>query len=277
MASVDPREEISYEKHMVKTEGNSIGFKLVYAGLIVMIIATGLAMIFKLGYDPAPALIMKPSKFSQPEEIGAVTYRRFYVPIEQAKRVVIGVPPAPEWHQGVIRGFLKEAATLGYPFDLILAEEQMPALNLDGLPSIEVQNVSMKTQSLADFGDKLAKAHAEGKRVLVYTVSIFSSHLLAGNPIDRYEKATGERLFSITTAPLALSAPEEHVVDPPCVGYERDSKGTAPLGCEILKASRGFYRKKIKADQYVAIMNSPRLDDYLLMIAPPQTSAAAVQ
>lgn len=243
--------------------------KWLYAALIVTIIATGFAMIFKVGYDPAPALIMKPSKFDQVEKIGSVAFRRFYVPIEQEKRVVIGIPPQPEWHRDVIRGFLKEAASLGFPFEVIIADAQMPSLNLEGIPTVELHVVSMTSPTLTELGDRLQEARSAGKRTLVYTSSIFSSHLLEGNPITRFEKATGERFLSITTAPLALSATEERFIQPPCVGTEQGGSHLAALGCEILKAGRGFYRKKIHADQFVAIMNAPRLDDYLLMIAEP--------
>lgn len=243
--------------------------KWLYAALIIMIIATGFAMIFKVGYDPAPALIMKPSKFDNVERIGAVAFRRFYVPIEQEKRVVIGIPPYPEWHRDVVRGFLKEAASLGFPFEVIIAESQMPPLNLEGLPPVELHVVPMNSPALAEFGDRLQEARAAGKRTLIYVPSIYGSHLLEGNPITRYEKATGERLLSITSGPLALNAPEERIIEPPCVGSEQGGSRLAPLGCEILKASRGFYRKKIHADKFVAIMNAPKLDDYLLMIAAP--------
>ncbi len=243
--------------------------KWLYAALIVMIVATGFAMIFKVGYNPAPALIMKPSKFDQVEKIGAVAFRRFYVPIEQAKRVVIGVPPQPEWQRDVVRGFLMEAASLGFPFEVIIADAQMPPLNLEGLPPVELHVVSLNSPTLTEFGDRLQEARAAGKRTLVYTISTYSTHLLEGNAINRYEKATGERLLSITSAPLALNATEERLVQPPCVGTEQGGAHLAPLGCEILKAGRGFYRKKIYADKFVAIMNAPGFDDYLLMIAAP--------
>jgi len=243
--------------------------KWLYAALIIMIIATGFAMIFKVGYNPAPALIMKPSKFDNVEKIGSVVFRRFYVPIEQEKRVVIGVPPQPEWHRDMIRGFLKEAASLGFPFEVVIADAHMPPLNLEGLPPVELHVVSMNSPTLTELGDRLQEARAAGKRTLIYTSSVYSSHLLEGNPITRFEKATGERLISITSGPLALNAPEERLIQPPCVGSEQGGSRLAPLGCEILKAGRGFYRKKIHADKFVAIMNAPKLDDYLLMIAAP--------
>jgi hypothetical protein len=213
---------------------------------------------------------MKPSFFDVPEDLGATLYRRFYVPIEQRKFVVVGVPPRPDWHVKIVRGILQAAASENKPFEVILADSQMPALDLSGLPPAQMHLVTMGDATQAAFADAAREARASGKRVLVYTASVYSSHVLQGNPIHRYEKMTGENLLSITTAPLALSSSEEHVVDPPCIGGERDTTGLAPLGCVILSSGRGYYRKKIKSDRFVAIMNSPAADDYLLMVAAPE-------
>ena len=248
--------------------------KVVYTGMILAIVATGLAMILKLGYNPTPELIMKPSKFAKPEEIGVVLYRRFYGPIEQRKAVVFGVRPSPDWHRDIVRGFLQAAAATDKPFEVLISEAQMPALDLSGLPPIEVHTVPMNSPSQAEWHDEWSKAKQSGKRTLIYTASLFSSGTLKGNPLDRFEKSSGEDFISISTATLALSASDEHQVDPPCLGSERDVTGTSPLGCAILSASRGFYRKKIKADSFVAIMNAPLPNDYLLMVASPSQPTA---
>lgn len=243
--------------------------KWLYALIVLGMMTIGVAMILRFGYEPAPQMVMKPSFFNGPEDLGRVVYRRFYAPIEQTKLLVFGVPAKPDWHRGVVQGLLKAAADEGKPFERIVADPQMPVLDLNGLPLAEISVVPMNTDTQSEFREAIAMARKSGKRTLVYVPGFFSTHLLPMNPMERYEKASGEHLFSITSAPLSLQPSEEFNVDPPCVGSERDANGTSKLGCAIMSASRGFYRKKIKADRYVAIMNSPRPDDYLLMIAAP--------
>jgi hypothetical protein len=117
--------------------------------------------------------------------------------------------------------------------------------------------------------DQIQRAAKEGKRALVYLPSIFSTHLLKGNVINRLEASTGQTFLTITASPLALKSDQEFLVDPPCVGVERDANGTADLGCVVLQSSRRTYRKKLPTDRFVAIMNSPHREDYLLMVASP--------
>lgn len=247
--------------------------KKLYALFVVATIVVGVFMTLKFGHRPPPVGIMKPSFFSDAEEIGAVIYRRFYVPIEQKKLVVFGVPPQPQWHQDIVRGFIKAAAAEKRPFEVLLMEPDMPALDLNGLPPIEVKQVQMNTEMMAEFGDAVRAARSSGRRTLVFTASVFSTHLLKGNPITRFEHLTGDKLFTITSAPLVLRPDQEFMVDPPCVGAERDANGTADLGCAILMAGRLLYRKDLAQDRFVSIMQQNQengaADDYLLMTSYP--------
>lgn len=241
--------------------------KWIYIGLILAIATGGVAVILKFGYKPVPQLVMSPSMFDRTEEIGATVFRRFYAPIQHSKIVVLGVPPQPNWHLQIVYGFLRAAAEEKVRFDVILAETQMPALDPAHLQGAEVQKIEMNHPTQAELIDRLRAVRSSGRRVLIYTASVFSAPVLIGNPLDRLERAIDENLFSITTGPLALRSDQEHLIDPPCLGSERDQSGTAALGCEQLRASRWFYRKQVKQDRWVAIMNSPRPNDYLLLVS----------
>jgi len=248
-----------------------------YVALIVAMMTAGIFLILKFGVKPQPVGIMKPSFFSKPEEIGAVVYRRFYVDIDTKKLVVFGVPPQPDWNLAVVRGFLREAQALQRPFDVLITESAMPPLDLTGLPSpLETISIEMNSPTQSDLIDQLKAYHAAGKRVLLYTASVFSTHLLQGNPINRLEKMTGESYFAITSAPLSLHPDQEFLVDPPCLGSERDTQGTSDLGCAVLMAGRRFYRKHIDQSRFVAIMQKQgAVEDYLLMISSPGQDKSA--
>ena len=248
-------------------------FKWLYAALILVIVAAGFSLL-RYTYEPAPVAVMSPSMFDSPAQIGDVLLKRFYSPVSTDKVVVFGVPPKPDWHREVVHGFMAAAAREKVPFDIVLAEEQMPALDLTGLPAVEVVTVVMNARSQNEFIDRLRTLRENGKRILVYTASVFSTHLVESNPISRYEKSTGQHLLSISSGPLALRSDQEQLIDPPCVGTEVDREGYAPLGCAFLKGGRGYYRKHVAQDRYVAIMNSPRPEDFLLMISAPGQAGA---
>jgi hypothetical protein len=220
--------------------------------------------------------------FEKPEEIGVVIFRRFYAPLEAEKVVVFGTPTQPEWHAEVLRGFLKAAAAEKRAYDVIVAEPQMPPLNTVDITSstgvpVEMIMVPMNSEDPAEFLNKVQALTTQGKRVLVYTASVFSTHTLLANPLNRLEKDIGQRIFSITTAPLAVRPDQEFLIDPPCVGMERDTNGTSDLGCSILRASRATYRKALPNDKYAAVMTQESPNDYLLMIAAPGQVEAAAQ
>lgn len=246
--------------------------KKLYFFLIFAILAGGIFLILKFGTKPQPVGIMKPSYFTAPHEIGAVVFRRFYVPIEDQRLVVFGVPMQPQWHHDIIRGFLGAAEAEKRPFDVLIFDEAMPSFTIENHPNIERLTVPLNSSTQGELVDLLEDLRARNKRALLVTASVFSTHILAGNPINRFEAMTGERVFSITSAPLALRPDQEHLVDPPCIGSVRDQNGTSDLGCAILSAGRRLYRKNIAQDRYVAIMqqNGAHLDYLLLISAPGQ-------
>lgn len=234
---------------------------------VLFIMTVGIFFILRMGYTPQPVGIMKPSHFERPEEIGAAVYRRFYVPIEEKKLVVFGIPAQPEFHRSILRGFLETAAAEKRPFDLMITEADMPVLDLSGIPPLEIRPMRTNTDMQGELVDALNEAKAAGKRTLLYVPNVFSTHLLGGNMINRLEALTSQQLFSITSAPLALRQNQEYIVDPVCIGSQVDGQGLAPLGCAIMLSSRAVYRKKITQDKWVAMMNDQKREDYLLMVS----------
>ncbi|MES2963298.1 MAG: hypothetical protein V4760_05365, partial [Bdellovibrionota bacterium] len=219
-----------------------------YIPAILLVMTLGVFSIFRFGYKPAPTGIMKPSFFDSPEEIGHTVFRRFYAPLEVKNRLAIGIPPQPEWYRQVVVGFLKGAAAEKRPFDVVVQEIEMPDLDLSSLPEIGVVKIRTNTNPPTDLIDLLAKLEQDRKRVLVYMPSVFTAHVLAASPLHRIEEYLKTNLFSISVAPVALRSDQEYLVQPACVGTERDLMGTSDYGCVILRAGRMHYRKKVPQD-----------------------------
>ena len=266
-------------------------YLILYAALIIAIVSVGFTLMIKLGVKPEPVVIMKPSYFKSPSEIGAVVFRHFYAAIEDKRFVVFGLPPQPKFHQEILHGFIQAAIDEKRPFDIVLMESEMPDLDFSAFPSLAVQKVVTNTEDQTELLSQIQNLRKNGKRVLLYTASVLSSHLLLGNPINRIEKELGgENLFSISSGPLAVRAEQEFEIDPPCVGTERDTSGTSNLGCAILFASRYYYRANAKGarsfaeknhedlykSRYVSIMQQNGAGyDFLLMTASPKSIAEA--
>jgi hypothetical protein len=225
-------------------------------------------LLLKYGFVPQPVAIMTASKFDRPEQIGAVAFKRFYDPLSRAPFAVFGAPPRPEFHARIAEGFLLAAAAAGKKYDLVLAE---PALEpLRETSGAQVESYELNREDMSELAARLRALASQGKRVLIYSASTFSSHALKGNAIARLEGALGEPLFALSSGTLVLRATHEFLVDPPCIGIARDQNGTAGLGCLMLSASRRLYRKQLPLDRYVAVMEQEAPADFLLMTSSPQ-------
>jgi len=241
-----------------------------------MVIATGVAVLFVVGREPHATIVMSPSMFGGPEQIGAALLIQLQNQITDQKVVAFGVPGQPDWQRAIVRGFLAAAAAEKIPFDVIIAEQRMPTLDITDFSQTEMHSIATNTKTQSEFVELMQAARSAGKRVLIYTASVFTTHLINGNSIDRYEKLTGEKLLTISSGSLALRSNQEFLIDPPCLGSERDQNGTAALGCGLLHASRQVYRKYLPNERFVALLNSSRPNDYLLLVSSPgQTLTAA--
>lgn len=253
-------------------------------GLIV--VTVGIALTLKYGYRPAPKRIMKPSYFDKPEQIGAVALKRFYAQLANEYPVILGLPTSRNWSKDVALGFAMAAKENQREFAKIFVEKKMDQALRDALATLtpNLIEIETNTQSLSELGDAVTQSMAQKVRILVVMPNIYSTHLVEGNPISRLEalvdrpgrkEGKAEGLFSVTVGPLALEAAQEKEIEPICIGSERDGSGTANLGCAIIMAGRGFYRKQILESEpgirsrYIAVMQEPKPNDYLLLVREP--------
>ena len=261
-------------------------FVRLYIPALMLVLTAGMLFVLKFGYKPVPPVIMQLSYFDQPSEIGAVVFRRFYEPIREEKTIVFGIPMEPAFHRDVLRGFLVTAENEKVHFDTLIVEQQMPDLDLKEIPNLKIVKIVTNSLAQSELIDAISASEQAGQRALIYMPSVFTTHVLQGNPVARLEAALGRMLFTITTSSLPLANDQEYLVDPACVGTERDNGGTSDLGCTILSASRPSYKKMIRANldeketakpraenqsRWVAMMiqSSQKGADYLLMISYP--------
>lgn len=269
----------------------------------LLLVVTGVIVTFLVGYRPAPKKIMKPSFFDKPEEIGVVTLKHFYAPLADESVVVLGVPSNRDWAAPLVSGFMLAAQQNARAFTQVIVEQQLQDDLLAEIKKVVPTAKGIETNS-ADLtalteivskvqGSKPAdSSQAPTERLLIVVPNLYSTHLLAGNLVQRLEaslaasstsgSSDGARpprgLFSITVSPLALEPAQEKELDPICIGSERDGSGTADLGCAILQAGRYFYRKRIldneprARERYIAIMQSQQPLDYMLMVREPRAS-----
>lgn len=240
---------------------------LIGIGLFVLI---SVVAVLRYGIGPKPIGIMKASFFDRPAEVGAVIYRRLYDPLGREPVVVFGVTPDVVEHRGIVEGFVATAAAEKRPIQVVFKERGLE----EGLrvpDGTEVVAIAFN-EDPTDLVEQVRQRVNQGQRVLVYTASVLSSHLIKGNPMHRFEQVWGKPVLAISTVGISLRREQEFKVDPPCVGSEVDGPGTANLGCAALLKSRQLYRKQLENSRIVALMDQRGGADMLLFVALPKGS-----
>ena len=256
-------------------------------GLVIVIV--GVCTTLLIGYRPAPTQVMKPSFFDTADQIGVVTLKRFYAPLVDEKIVVLGVPTNRDWAPQIVTGFLIAAQQNSRAFTRVIVEDKLSNVLKDEIKKVNsaVTELNTNTETLAELVDALNTATTAGERVLLVMPNIYTTHLSPGNTMSRLEsmmispeyKEQGriKSLFTISVGPLALEAGQEKELDPVCMGSERDGSGTADFGCAIAQAGRFYYRKRVldkepnARERFVALMQAPRPNDYLLLVREPES------
>lgn len=251
--------------------GIAFGFAMVTLGVVLTL---------KFGYTPAPQRIMGPSLFTHAADVGAVVIKRFYGPLAEEDVVILGLPTNRDWSAEVMKGFIEAASANQRGFQSAVIEQRMPESVRKELQALipAAREIETNSQTMAELGDLVSEAQNKKQRLLVVVPNLYSSHLMEGALLRRLEVAMGLKrpLFALTSGPLALNAEQEKELDPTCLGSERDAAGTAPLGCAIMNAGRGYYRKRLLEKEpdarkrFAAIMQAPGANDYLLLIREPQ-------
>jgi hypothetical protein len=252
--------------------------------LALVLITVGGLFIAKWGVSHRPQGLMKPSFFASTEELGQVVYRRLFPELHERSFAAIGLPPNREDWAAFVAGFLLEAAQVDLPYAKLVMEEGLDSIPLppEVAESLVVSSFRTNGETRAALVDLLADAQAKKERVLIVTVSTFTARLLGSVPIQKLidEMALSggpdfaNSMQTITLGPMSLEPDQEFVIDPPCVGTQRDQHGTSRLGCALLQASRSAYRRlrrePVPADKYTAVMELHHDSrDILVAIAPP--------
>ena len=254
-------------------------------GLVLVVIGVITTLLY--GYRPAPTQIMKPSFFDTPEQIGAVTLKRFYSPLAGEKIVVLGLPTNQDWAAEIATGFILAGQQNSRTFNRVIIDDKMSSEMRAAIRKISPNLIELNTntETLAELTDALNAGVAANEHILLIVPNVYSSHLLTGNMIFRLERSMlapapkddGKifSLFSLTVGSLALEASQEKELDPVCMGSERDGSGAVDLGCAMVQAGRFFYRKRILDKEpnararFTAMMQSSRPNDYLLLVRQP--------
>jgi hypothetical protein len=260
--------------------------KVVLSFVIVAgaIVTAGVLLLLKYGYTPAPQRIMKPSHFANVEELGRTVMKRFYGDLALENTIVLGVQVQKPHSLDFLRGYLSAAKDEGKAFTHALVEIDLNPDYARLLTEFALETKSLRTNTVEqiEFADavKSARSSTGFQRLLIVVPNLYASHLISKSPLHRLEKVLGEpkTMFTILLSQLATAPEHERQMEFPCVGSERDTQGTAALGCSLFMSSRSIYRayRKLEAkepivkERVVAIIQKTAGQDHHVLYRLPQ-------
>lgn len=125
-------------------------------GLAVIFSAVALKVILTGKVEVGSKIILNPTNFARPEEIGAVVFRRFWVDLQKARFIVLAKSDEVTASDQIWRGFLAVAKQQGFIFNKMFVAEARKEFIKD-IPSHPIDFVEIRRSVDA------------GERVLVYT------------------------------------------------------------------------------------------------------------
>ncbi|HRK07908.1 MAG TPA: hypothetical protein PLZ57_09095 [Pseudobdellovibrionaceae bacterium] len=258
---------------------------VIVAGAIV---TAGVLLLLKYGYTPAPQRIMKPSHFASVEDLGRTVMKRFYGDLALENTIVLGVQVQEPQSLDFLRGYLSAAKDEGKAFTHALVEVELPADYARTLTEFGLETQSLRTNTVeqTDFASavKAVRTASGFQRLLIVLPNLYASHVIQNSPMHRLEKVLGESksMFTILLSTLATAPDQERQMEFACVGSERDTQGTAALGCSLMMSSRSIYRayrkllekEPVVKDRVVAIIQKTAGQDHHVLYRLPLAASA---
>jgi hypothetical protein len=227
---------------------------LIGFGILAVVCAVHIFLLFKKGYHAPPEKIMTPTTFSRAEDIGTALARRYWYELHNEKVVVLGLSPLLQTGGDIFRGFLHGTVSGGAQFDRFFVLNSLPNLETQGLPTSEPFSWT-----------KVEEAIAAGQRVLIFQLS-------SDDAMKELVAKIGKGLM-LFEAPLLVSEGSELHLQPPC--GEKDPEkwfASEELSCHVLEVSRRYYRKKLASGKLIGALEKSGSLKQILYVHEPETA-----
>lgn len=232
----------------------------------VAVIGVGIYFSMNISVQPQAVSKIQFSQFSSPEEFGKVVFEKLRLEVREAPLVLLGVTPNMIEDMEFWRGFLESNQEKGYKYDVIVVEPLLPYVELfDSNMRIDIKD------EMRRFVEGVKKARAEGLRVAVIVPNIYSSQLIAKNPVDRLKMEFQLDVTSFSVTKFPLTSQQEQTFEPRCImdvdgNKEPDPAGTGSFGCMVLTIARKTYRKKFEENKYSGLVEQVGPKDYMILL-----------
>lgn len=240
--------------------------KLKASHYIIVVFVVGLLSLFYFSQgqsektEPKIKLTYFKSNLEVAEAIQAVVQPQ----LKHQKHFWFGIEPGADRELEIYKNVKELIEKENGPFDLIFVDQELKMTS-------ENQSLFGKTvirEIKEDWGGVAQELQAsQDKKTLVITASIYSTNLIAQNPISKIKSAIGFQPVTFSMGFFAVKPEDEKKIVFPCM--TDDKEGVAGWGCLIVNKAR-TQRRKINLSQtessITGLMDQTGEKDYMILV-----------
>ena len=216
--------------------------------VIAFCVSTSVYFTIRYGLRPKPVPVINPTQFEEPEQIGAVVFKRLKQNIRADQLVLLGSSNGEEEDTRIWDGFAKAASDDGAQVEVIAMRDT--AADKDAVFS------------------RVDQALKERKLVIVRGATPEISHMVENSMSRLLDKQRKHPVLSISILRLAINATDADNLQVQCLDTESEA-GHRKLDCAAQKVARKYLKRKLAADKLWAVMERHGLKEYLVFIHRP--------
>lgn len=230
------------------------------------LVVAGLLLSFKYGMGPKPIPQINSSAFEEPEQIGAVAYRRLRQVIRESGVIILGSSPFLQNSDRIWTGFIRTAQADGVKF-LGLVEQE--GLN----PILKISPLFGKFKAVDLRQSTEIEALNEAKPMaplILHLASASSAHLVNPDELLAFRGQVSSPVTAISLTSYVVARDQLEQVLPPCPEGATQPAGQEWVSCAAVRVSKKFFRKNISKEKLSAVMEQVGQRDYLLYVHEPR-------
>ncbi len=229
-----------------------------------LFISTGVYFTIRYGLRPKPIPVMNPTEFEDPQQIGAVIYKRLRQNIIPERVIVLGSSADLKDYPGVWTGFLKTAIADKIKIDVFYQLDSLQAPeSVGGWESVPFTEQMIQS---GDFLNQVKIRMQAGHLVVIHGLTTEVSHLMANSLSRQLDSMAHHPVLSLSTLALTLNPDDQAGLQEMCLKPGLDGDGWARMGCAKARVGKAMLRKNMTPGKIWAVIERHGLQEYLIFI-----------
>lgn len=232
-----------------------------------VLISTAVYFTIRYGLRPKPIPVLNPTEFEDPQQIGAVVYKRLRQNIRPERLIVLGSSPDLQNYAAVWTGFLKTAVADQVKIDVFYQRENLNSPEaVSGWATIPFNEDMIRS---GEFFKQVEDRQKAGHLVVIHAPTSEATHLMKESLSRELDRVVRHPVLALSTLNLTLKPEDLEALQAQCLDPEAEREGRARLDCAEARVSKRMIKKRLAEGKIWAVMERHGLQEYLIFVHNP--------